>query len=125
MPLFQLLACQLKYMYRVLLALSLLPRMLPPQLIENANGIFKIEKMNRIRPGMAEMQAKTSGRRFIARVSCLAYVLYMNAEMDRRKCLRDVFRCIFAMPGPILFIFSFFYIPVCISKSYILYFFLF
>ncbi len=64
--------------------------------------------MTKIRPGMADMQAKTCGRRFIARESCLAYVLYMTAEMDRQKCLRDVFRFIFAMPGPILFIFSFF-----------------
>jgi hypothetical protein len=78
------------------------------KLIENANGIFKIEKMTKIRSGMAEMQAKTCGRRFIARESCLAYVLYVTAEMVRQKCLRDVFRCFFAMPGPILFIFSFF-----------------
>ncbi len=69
-------------------------------------GIFKIEKMTKIRPGMAEMQAKTCS--FIARKSCFAYVLYMTAEMDRQKCLRNVFCCIFAMPGPILFIFSFF-----------------
>ncbi len=57
---------------------------------------------------MAEIKAKTCGRRFIARESCLAYVLYMTAEMDRQKSLRDVFRYIFAMPGPILIIFSFF-----------------
>jgi hypothetical protein len=43
--------------------------------------------MTKIRPGMAETQAKTCGRRFIARESCLAYVLSMTAEMDRQKCL--------------------------------------
>jgi hypothetical protein len=80
------------------------------KLIENANGIFKIEKMTKIRSGMAEMQAKTCGvalsrAKVALRMFCY---LYMTAEMVRQKCLRDVFRCFFAMPGPILFIFSFF-----------------
>jgi hypothetical protein len=38
--------------------------------------------MTKIGSGMAEMQAKTCGRRFIARESCLAYVLYMSADRN-------------------------------------------
>jgi hypothetical protein len=45
-------------------------------LIEYATGISKIEKMTKIRPGIAEIQAETCGRRFFAHECCRGYTLY-------------------------------------------------
>jgi hypothetical protein len=45
-------------------------------------GFTKLKKMNKIRPGMAEIQGKPCGRRFFACESRHADTLYMTADRD-------------------------------------------